>query len=104
MAFFGYPRGHRVCKGLQRPEALSPTNPSILSLEPSRLGKSPSTTQVETALSGRFPQDGYMDGFVSFFESKHTPFFHKTKAMAAIFRAKVKRAIVGRIPLAIEFL
>ena len=32
--------------------------------------------------------------------SKLTPFFHMVKVMAAIFRARVSRAIVGRIPLA----
>jgi hypothetical protein len=32
--------------------------------------------------------------------SKSTPFFHMVKVMVAIFRAKVRRAIVGRIPFA----
>jgi hypothetical protein len=31
--------------------------------------------------------------------SKLTPFFHMVRVMAAIFRARVRRAIVGRIPL-----
>jgi hypothetical protein len=31
--------------------------------------------------------------------SKSTPFFHMVKVIAAIFRAKVSRAISGRIPL-----
>jgi hypothetical protein len=30
--------------------------------------------------------------------SKLTPFFHKIKVMAAIFRARVRRAMLGRIP------
>jgi hypothetical protein len=30
--------------------------------------------------------------------SKLTPFFHRVKVIAAIFRARVRRAIVGRIP------
>jgi len=32
--------------------------------------------------------------------SKHTPFFHTIKTIVAIFRAKVSRAISGRMPLA----
>ena len=32
--------------------------------------------------------------------SKRTPFFQTIKVIAAIFRAKVRRAIVGRIPRA----
>ena len=30
--------------------------------------------------------------------SKLTPFFHMIKVMAAIFRARVRRAMLGRIP------
>jgi hypothetical protein len=32
--------------------------------------------------------------------SKLTPFFPTVKGMAAIFRARVRRALVGRIPVA----
>ena len=32
--------------------------------------------------------------------SKLAPFFHTISVIAAIFRAKVRRAIVGRLPLA----
>jgi hypothetical protein len=32
--------------------------------------------------------------------SKLTPFFHMVKVIAAIFRARLSRAMVGRIPLA----
>ncbi len=35
---------------------------------------------------------------VSFVGSKLAPFFQRTKTMAAIFRAKVRRAIAGLIP------
>jgi hypothetical protein len=34
--------------------------------------------------------------------SKSTPFFQMVKLIAAIFRAKVRRAIVGRIPFSIR--
>jgi len=34
--------------------------------------------------------------------SKPTPFFHRAKVIAAIFRASVRCAIVGRMPLAIR--
>ncbi len=33
-----------------------------------------------------------------FLGSKPTPFFHMVKVMVAILRARVRRAIVGRIP------
>ena len=35
--------------------------------------------------------------------SKLAPFFQTIRVIAAIFRAKVRRAIVGRIPLASKF-
>ena len=34
--------------------------------------------------------------------SNSTPFFQMVKLIAAIFRAKVRRAMVGRIPLATQ--
>jgi len=100
MAFSGYPRGPRVgcetrCRSTQRL-----TNQLRLALEPECL-ENPTATAREDSQDGA---DSIRDtqavcGFRCW-ASKHTPLFHTISTIVAIFLAKVRRAISGRIPLA----
>ena len=72
-----------------------------------RLALEPECLQNPTATVREDPQDGAdsvrdtqaVCGFRCW-ASKHTPFFHTINTMVAIFLAKVRRAISGRMPLA----
>jgi len=92
----GLGSGGRLCaRGIQRL-----TNQLRLALEPECL-------ENPTATAREIPRDGAdsirntqaVCGFRCW-ASKRTPFFQIIKVMAAIFRARVRRAISGRIPLA----
>jgi hypothetical protein len=72
-----------------------------------RLALEPECLKNRLATAGKNPRDGIgsardtqaVCGFRCL-TSKCTPFFQTIKVMAAILRAKVRRAISGRIPLA----
>ena len=70
-----------------------------------RLALEPEGLENPTATARENPQDG-ADSFKDpqavcgfrCWASKRTPFFHTIKTIVAIFRAKVSRAISGRMP------
>ena len=101
MAFLGYPRGHRIdpetrCCMQQHTECLM--SAWILSLEPERRrtdGSPPRRKTWETTYVLCNAQAAC--GF-SCSASKRSSFFQSVKAMAAILRAKVRRAISGFMP------
>ena len=72
-----------------------------------RLALEPECPENPTATATEIPRDGAdsikdtqaVCGFRCW-ASKHTPLFHMTNTMVAIFLAKVRRAISARIPLA----
>jgi hypothetical protein len=71
-----------------------------------RLALEPECLKNRLATAGKNPRDGTdssdtqaVCGFRCL-TSKRAPFFQRVKVMAAILRAKVRRAISGRIPLA----
>ena len=76
----------------------------ILTLEPERLkNRSTTTTEKESPEMERaLTRDAQAACDFSFSASKFSPFFHSVKAMAAILRASVRRAMVGLMPLASE--
>src|SRR6202167_505904 len=71
-----------------------------------RLALEPECLENPTATTREIPRDGAdsigdtqaVCGFRCC-ASKHTPLFHTINTMVAIFLAKVRRAISGRIPL-----
>ena len=100
IAFSGYPRGPRVVCETKCPRHILPN----LSAE------TRSRTRVSPEPDGHRQRNlqGWADtvrntqavcGFRCW-ASKHTPFFHTINTMVAIFLAKVRRAISGRMPLA----
>ena len=102
MAFLGYPRGHRIDPETRYCMAVHERLMSewILSLEPERRrtdGSPPGRDTWETpcVLCNAQAACGF-----SCSASKRSSFFQSVKAMAAILRAKVSRAISGFIPLA----
>jgi hypothetical protein len=103
MAFLGYPRGHRInpetrCCLQQHTKRLM--SAWILSLEPERRRTNGSPPRHETwETTGVLCHAQAACGF-SCSASKRPSFFQSVKAMAAIFRAKVRRAISGFIPFA----
>ena len=102
MAFLGCARGHRInpetrCCMQQHTKCLM--SAWILSLEPEHRrtdGSAPRRETWETTLSSVDAQAAC--GF-SCSASKRSSFFQSVKAMAAILRAKVRRAISGFMPL-----
>ena len=72
-----------------------------------RLALEPECLENPTATARENPQDGAdsvndtqaVCGF-RYWASKHTPLFHTISTIVAIFLAKVRRAISGRMPLA----
>ena len=71
-----------------------------------RLALEPECLENPTAIAREIPRDGAetlrdtqaVCGF-RYWASKHTPLFHTINTMVAIFLAKVRRAISGRMPL-----
>jgi len=80
------------------------TGPILLTdtpLEPSiSRTRLPTIGEIHEDGKACFPGDAQAACRFKCLGSKLTPFFHMVKVMAAIFRARVRRAIVGRIPLA----
>ena len=100
MAISGYPRRHNViwvtrCKCTQGQISLTDTL-----LEPSISRTRPTTTEEKLVRwEGLFLSDAQAACRCNCLGSKLTPFFHMVRVIAAIFRARVRRAMVGRIPL-----
>jgi hypothetical protein len=101
IAFWGCPRGHRVITEARCRSTRSLYFRRILSLEPERLQKSDDITRQDPGSGKRtLYRDVQTDTCrFSCWASKHTPFFQTSKVMVAILRAKVRRAIVGFIPV-----
>ena len=101
IAFFGYPRGHRVfietrCRRHTRPTLAMDTLPR------NRASQEPDRSPPGMILGWIDPLPGDAQAACSFrcSASKRTPFFQTVKVIAAILRAKVRRASEGFIPLA----
>ena len=94
MALLGCPREHMVAR-----ETFSSIPPRILTLEPVRAALQPSNVRVTT--SGlRGVRRAYAACGIRCSASNVSPFFHRVRAIAAILRASVSRAMAGNIPLA----
>lgn len=92
IAFLGCPRGHTVAR-----ETLRLTRPRILTLEPVRSARKP--TPVGPGLL-ECARKAYAACGFSCWASNDSPFFQICKAIAAILRASVSRAIAGMRPFA----
>jgi hypothetical protein len=81
------------CRGTQGRTVLTdtPLEPSISRTRPATTGENP---RVESLLHRRCSSCLPMQVC----GSKSAPFFHMVKVIVAILRARVRRAIVGRIP------
>jgi len=81
------------------PKHTGPISLTDTHLEPSVLRTRPTTTRENRRRwKGLIPRDTQAACRFNCLASKSTPFFHIVKVMVAILRAKVRRAIVGRIP------
>jgi hypothetical protein len=75
------------------------TNRLRLALEPECLENPTATARESPQQEADSIQDTQAVCGFRCLASKRTPFFHTIKTMVAIFRAKVRRAISGRMPL-----
>ena len=81
------------------PKHTGPISLTDTHLEPSVLRTRPTTTRENRQRwKGLIPRDTQAACRFKCLASNSTPFFHMVNVMAAIFRARVRRAIVGRIP------
>ncbi len=71
---------------------LEPSNPSVLRTRPT------TTRENHRRWKGVIPRDTQAACRFNGLASNSTPFFQMVNVMATIFRARVRRAIVGRIP------
>ncbi len=94
MALLGCPREHMVAR-----ETDPPIPPRILTLEPVRAALQPSNVRV-TASGLRGRARAYAACSIRCSAANVSPFFHRIRAIAAILRASVSRAMAGSIPLA----
>ena len=75
----------------------------ILTLEPERLKNRSTTTGQRITGDGQgLQRDAQAACDFSLSTSKFSPFFHRVSVRAAILRAKVRRTMVGLMPLANE--
>src|SRR4029077_9539737 len=100
IAFSGCPRGPRVGCETKCPKHIWP-NLSAETRSRTRLSLEPDGHRQKKSRDGADPARNTQAvcGFRCW-ASKHTPLFHRTNTMVAIFLAKVRRAISARIPLA----
>lgn len=101
MAFFGHPRGHRVESETLVFEQHGGLTSPVDTLPQTKRLKNPTATAKDdpqgwNGLSAR----GAQAACFKCLASKRAPFFQTISGIAAIFRAKVRRAMVGHIPLA----
>ena len=80
------------------PKHTGPISLTDTPLEPSISRTRPTTTGESQSRKACFTGDAQAACRCKFCGSKRTPFFHIVKVMAAILRARVRRAMVGRIP------
>ena len=81
------------------PKHTGPISLTDTHLEPSVWRTRPTTTRENRRRwKSLIPRDTQAACRFNGLASKLTPFFHIVKVMAAIFRARVRRAMVGRIP------
>ena len=74
----------------------------ILTLEPERLKNRSSTTRTRVTGERALTRDAQAACEFNLLISKSSPFFHSVSVMAAILRARVRRTMVGLMPLASE--
>jgi len=100
--FFRLSEGHRVVPETRCPQAHTAlTFLLILSLEPSvSRTRWPNHQRVVLRGCNGIPRDAQAASCFNCLASKLTSFFQTIKVIAAIFLAKVRRAIVGFFPLA----
>src|SRR6476646_4712882 len=94
----GYPRGHNVkwvtrCQGTRGQISLTDTP-----LEPSIFGTRPTAPERNSSDKKAVLRDVQTACRCNCCGSKLAPFFHMVRVMVAILRARVRRAMVGRIP------
>ena len=101
MTFFGYPRGHRVESETSVFQQHGGLTFPVDTLPRTKRLKNPTATAKDDpqGCNGLSVRDAQAACFKCL-ASKLAPFFQTVSVIAAIFRAKVRRAIVGRIPLA----
>ena len=81
------------------PKHTGPISSTDTHLEPSVSRTRPTTTRENRRRwKGLIPQDTQAACRFNCLASNLPPFFQMVNVMAAIFRARVRRAIVGRIP------
>ena len=95
MAWLGCPREHTVAH-----ETDSPIPPRILTLEPVRAALRPSNASVTCDPASAVVR-AYAACSFRCSASKRSPFFQRIRAIAAILRASVSRAMAGSMPLPI---
>jgi hypothetical protein len=71
-----------------------------LALEPERLENPTATTREDPQQGADSVRDTQTVCGFRYWASKHAPFFQTSNAIVAIFRARVRRAISGLMPLA----
>ena len=92
-------RGGIACISDSVPEHTGPNSLTDTHLEPSVSRTRPTTTRENRRRwKGLFLRDAQASCRCNCVASKSTPFFQIVRVMLAIFRARVRRAIVGRIP------
>jgi len=96
MAISGSPRGHSVitvtrCRSTQG-------RTTYLILPSNRASQEPNRPPLRR--NELFTRDAQAACRCNSLASKHTPFFQIVKVIDAIFRARVRRAIAGLLPLA----
>jgi hypothetical protein len=97
-AFLGYPRGHTVSVETRR-VVPAPPNPSKDTHPRTRAPKNRKHLPQWNLGMSRFCR-AQAACVIRYLGSNASPFFHMIKAMAAILRAKVRRASSGFMPLA----
>ena len=98
IAISGSPRGHSVrtvtrCRSTQG-------RTTYLILPSNRASQEPKPTTTHGGWNELSTRDAQAACRCNSLASKHTPFFQIVNVIAAIFRARVRRAIAGLLPLA----
>jgi hypothetical protein len=100
MTFFGYPRGHRVKSETSVFQQHGGLTSPVDTLPRTKRLKNPMAIAKDDPRMPDFRFRGAQAACFKYWASKLTPFFQTIRVMAAILRARVRRAIVGRMPLA----
>ena len=82
------------------PKHTGPISLTDTPLEPSISRTRPTILRVNSEMGSLFPREAQAVCRCNCWGAKLTPFFQMVKVRVTIFRARVRRAIVGRIPLA----